>query len=82
MTLPDTALWASRLAQYKPWLPHGQRGRWQPFWGPPPDSRQRNPSIPAELLRAWRAKYEEALDSLRARQTGLPHPSRPASEVA
>ncbi len=62
MNLPDTAKWSARLDQYKPWLPHAERGRWQPFWGPPPDtSGSPNPLIPAELLRAWKARRDEAM---------------------
>ncbi len=63
-SLPDTAKWAARLDQWKPWLPHGpERGIWKPFWGPRPDSAGRNPLIPAELLKAWRSKYDAAMET-------------------
>lgn len=58
-SLPDTAKWQERLADFKPWL--GRR-TWQPFWGPPPDSLQRNPTLELypNLLKAWREEYEAA----------------------
>ena len=56
--LPDSAKWAERLDGYSPWLAIGdpKRGKWQPTWGPQPDSAGRNPLIPAELLKAWHAR--------------------------
>lgn len=56
--LPDSAKWAERLDGYSPWLPIGdpKRGKWQPTWGPQPDSAGRNPLIPVELLKAWHAR--------------------------
>lgn len=57
--LPDTAKWAERLAGYRPWE---GKNTWQPFWGPRPDSMQRNPTLERypNLLRAWREEYEAA----------------------
>lgn len=61
--LPDSAKWAERLAQYRPWMPHGDplRGRWEPFWGLPPDSAGTNPLIPPKMLAEWRALYREKI---------------------
>lgn len=57
--LPDSGKWAERLAGYEPW--RGVRA-WKAHWGPLPDqSGNPNPSIPAELLSAWRAKYRAAI---------------------
>ena len=60
--LPDSAKWAERLDSYNPWLPMDdpKRGKWQPSWGPNPDSAGTNPSIPADLLTVWRAKLAAA----------------------
>lgn len=55
--LPDSAKWAERLAGYRPW--EGKR-TWLPFWGPPPDSLQRNVAIPPAMLAQWRQEFEAA----------------------
>lgn len=61
--LPDSAKWAERLDQFKPWLPHGERGQWPATWGLRPDSSGRNPLIPPALYAAWRAKYDAAMET-------------------
>jgi len=62
--MPESAKWRDRLDGYEPWA--GKRV-WKPFWGPLPDqSGNPNPSIPAELLSAWRAKYRTAIDTRQA----------------
>jgi uncharacterized protein YdaU (DUF1376 family) len=58
--LPASAQWAERLAGYRPW--EGKR-TWQPFWGPRPDSLQRNAAIEHDaptLLKAWLEEYRAA----------------------
>jgi hypothetical protein len=58
--LPDSAKWAERLAGYRPW--EGKR-TWQPFWGPRPDSLQRNAALEhdaPQLLKAWLEEYRAA----------------------
>ena len=57
--LPETAKWAERLAGFRPWL---GKTIWLPFWGPRPDSLQRNPALEGypNLLKAWRVEYEAA----------------------
>lgn len=57
--LPDTAKWAERLTGYRPWE---GKSTWPPFWGPRPDSLQRNPTLELypNLLNAWRAEYQAA----------------------
>lgn len=66
--LPDSAKWAERLNSYRPWLAHTDplRGKWQSTWGLNPDSAGKNPSIPADLLAAWRATYAAENDKLRS----------------
>lgn len=64
--LPESAKWADRLEQYRPWLPHGERGRWEGTWGPAPDSAGRNPLIPVALYRAWRARYDAEMAKVRS----------------
>ncbi len=61
--LPDSAKWKDRLEQFKPWLPHGERGKWEATWGPRPDSAGRNPIIPPALYADWRAKYDAAMET-------------------
>lgn len=54
--LPDSALWAGRLAEYEPW-----NGKYRWPWGPPPDAvGRRNPSLSDEQIRAWKARRDEA----------------------
>jgi uncharacterized protein YdaU (DUF1376 family) len=57
--LPDTAKWAERLAGFRPWE---GKATWLPFWGPRPDSMQRNPTLELypSLLKAWREEYQAA----------------------
>ncbi len=58
--LPDSAKWAGRLAEYRPW--EGKR-LWQPFWGPRPDSMQRNAALELgapQLREAWLVEYRAA----------------------
>lgn len=57
--LPDTAKWKDRLDGFRPWE---GKATWLPFWGPRPDTLQRNPTLELypTLLRAWREEYEAA----------------------
>lgn len=63
--LPDSGVWAERLNQFKPWLPHGERGRWLPAWGPSPDGAGINHSIPPLLYAKWRAEYDAEMRKAR-----------------
>lgn len=64
-SLPDTAKWAERLQQYRPWLPHAERGTWRPFWGLSPDSSGINPSIPPLMLAEWKNTYRAEMEKAR-----------------
>ncbi len=64
LQLPDSSKWRERLDQFKPWLPHAERGQWPASWGPRPDQLGTgNVAIPGEMLKAWRAKHDAAMET-------------------
>lgn len=69
LRLPDTAKWATRLADYRPWE---GKAKWTSQWGPPPDSHGTdNPIIPRLMLQKWRADAAAARKAMHeARQDG------------
>lgn len=74
--LPDTAMWAERLANHRPQL--GKRN-WRAQWGPSPDSAGHNPLIPANLYREWRDAYDREMQAVRS---GRQHEARQGSVAA
>ncbi len=64
--LPDSAVWAERLAEYEPW---NGKHRWP--WGAPPDAvGRRNPSLTETQIAAWEAKRDAAIAAARHQRAG------------